>query len=159
MKKFGENIPGSDQENKNKRRWLRFEFVSPVLFRLISIEEGKPKFESNIERKGQMLDISAGGTLLTTNQPVAEGNLISLTLNLRGLKGLKGILGKVKKVEESEEGDFLMGIEFCSLEAFPHLHQEILAEKEIESFDKKVKGVISRYILAESRKVKERVKI
>ena len=158
MTKFRENIPGSDQKNKSKRKWLRFEFVSPVLFRLISIEEGEPKFESNVGRQGQMLDISAGGALLATGQPVAEGNLISLNLNLRGLEGVKGILGRVKKVEESEEGDFLMGIEFCSLETLPHLHQELLAQKEIESFDKKVKGIISKYILTESKKVKERVK-
>ncbi len=158
MTKLGENVPGSDQKNKSKRKWLRFEFVSPVLFRLICIKEEGAKLESGMERRGQMLDISAGGALLTTSKPVAEGNFISLNLNLRGLKGLKGILGKVKKVEESEEGDFLMGIEFCSPEAFPHLHQEVLAEKELGSFDKKVKGVISKYILTESKRVKERVK-
>lgn len=158
MKKFKQNTSGSNQNDNNKRRWLRFEFASPVLFRLISLEQGEPELESNLEREGQLLEISAGGTLLATERPVAEGNFVSLNLNLKGLKGIEGILGRVKRVEESEKGDFLMGIEFCSLEAFPLLYQKVLAEKEVDTFDKKAKGVISEYILTESKKLRDRVK-
>jgi len=147
------------QKNKNKRKWLRFEFASPVLFRLISMEGSQATIDSNLEREGQMLDISAGGALLTTQRPIAEGNFVSLNLNLKGLKAVRGILGKVKRVEESEEGDFLMGIEFCSLETLPLAQQEVMTERAIDSFDRKVKGVISEYILTESKKLREKVKV
>jgi hypothetical protein len=154
-----ENTSGADPQVKDKRKWLRFEFASPVVFRLISPEEGEPKFEANLEREGRILDISAGGVLLATNKPTAEESFISLNLNLKGLKKLQGILGKVKRVEESEQGDFLMGVEFCPIEAYPRLYQKTLAEKDIQSFDKKVKQAISRHLLAEYKKVKARIKV
>lgn len=152
-----ENISRPDPENR--RKWLRFEFYSPILFRLISIGEEKTELESNLERQGQILDMSAGGALLVTKKPVAEGNFISLNLNLKGLKELKGILGKVKRVEESEQGDFLMGVEFCSVEAFPQLDQQALTKKDIQSFDKKVKRVISKHIFTGNKKEKAQVKV
>jgi hypothetical protein len=153
-KQAKENVPKPD--SKNKRRWLRFEFTSPILFRLISLEEGSQELEANLERDGQILDISAGGALLATSKPVTEGNFISLNLNLKGLKVVKGILGKVKRVEESDQGDFLMGIEFCSLETCPDVYQQALSKKDIQGFDRKIKQAISAFILS---KEKDRVKV
>lgn len=155
-KRTKENLLRTDPKKKNNRRWRRFEFASPILFRLISIEEGRPKVETNLEREGQIIDISAGGALLATNKPVTEGNFISLNLNLKGLKEVKGILGKVKRVEESEQGDFLMGIEFCSLKTFPQLYQQTLTNQNIQSFDIKIKQAIFKHILTEE---KDRVKV
>ncbi len=151
MKEIKENTYSSEPGRKNSRKFLRFEFTSPVLFRLISMEKGKPEVKGNLERSGELLDISAGGALLVTKKPAVEGNFISLKLNLKGLKEVQGILGKVKRVEESEEGDFLMGVEFCSIESFPQLYQKTLAQKNIQSFDKKIKQAITESIL-EKRK-------
>jgi hypothetical protein len=151
-----DNTQRSDPTYKDKRRWKRFEFDSPVLFQLLSLEEEEPKLEENLERPGQILDISLGGVLLTTNKPVIEGNLISLNLNLKGLKKVRGILGKVKRVEESEQGDFLMGVEFCSFQNFSELDRLALTKKNIQSFDAKIKQVIATLILA---KEKDKIKV
>jgi len=157
MKKLKENRgikdgslrPGSGY--RDNRRWKRFEFDSPVLFQLISLDQGEPKLEENLERPGQILDISVGGTLLTTNKPVTEGKLISLNLNLKGLKEVKGVLGKVKRVEESDQGDFLIGVEFCSFQNFSELDRLALTKKNIQSFDAKIKQAIAALILAKEK--------
>lgn len=160
MKKIEENKQAQENvarpDSNNKRRWLRFEFTSPILFQLISLEEGSLELEANLERDGQILDISAGGALLTTNKPVTEGNFISLNLNLKGLRVVKGILAKVKRVEESDQGDFLMGIEFCSPETCPDIYQQVLSKKNIQCFDRKIKQAVSAFILT---KGKVRVKV
>ena len=148
MNKTEDKDPASGVQRKNRRKWVRFEFSSPILFRLISIDQGEPKIESNLERAGELLDISAGGALLATKKPVTDGNFISLNLNLKGIKEVQGILGKVKRVEESEQGDFLVGVEFCSVESFPQLYQKALTQKNIQSFDKKIMEAIAEKILA-----------
>ena len=142
MKKIRENTPLFKSKSEDRRKFMRFEFSSPVLFRLISIVDGVPKVESNVERAGELLDISAGGALLASKKPVTEGNYISLNLNLKGIKEVQGILGKVKRTEESEQGDFLMGVEFCSIESLPELQRQTLAQKNIRSFDKKLREAI-----------------
>jgi hypothetical protein len=148
MNKIKESNPASGIKSKNRRKWVRFEFSSPVLFRLISIDQGEPKIESNLERGGELLDISAGGALLATKKPVTDGNFITLNLNLKGVREVQGILGKVKRVEESEQGDFLVGVEFCSIESFPQLYQKALTQQNIQSFDKKIMEAIAESILA-----------
>ena len=142
MKKIRENTPLFKSKSEDRRKFMRFEFSSPVLFRLISIVDGVPKVESNVARAGELLDISAGGALLASKKPVTEGNYISLNLNLKGIKEVQGILGKVKRTEESEQGDFLMGVEFCSIESLPELQRQTLAQKNIRSFDKKLREAI-----------------
>ncbi|MGB2696731.1 MAG: PilZ domain-containing protein [Candidatus Zixiibacteriota bacterium] len=156
MNKIKERNPASGVQSKNRRKWLRFEFASPILFRLISIDQGEPKIESNLERAGELLDISAGGVLLATKKPVTDGNFITLNLNLKGVREVQGILGKVKRVEESEQGDFLVGVEFCSIESFPQLYQQALTQKNIQSFDKKIMEAVAESILARR---KDRIKV
>ena len=142
MKKIKESTSPFESKSKDRRKFMRFEFSSPVLFRLISIVDGVPQVEPNVERAGELLDISAGGALLASKKPAAEGNYISLNLNLKGIKEVQGILGKVKRTEESEQGDFLMGVEFCTIESLPELQRQTLAQKNIRSFDKKIREAI-----------------
>lgn len=142
MKKTKVSTSPSEPKSKDRRKFMRFEFTSPVLFRLISIVDGVPRVEPNVERAGELLDISAGGALLASKKPVAEGNYISLNLNLKGIKEVEGILGKVKRIEESEQSDFLMGIEFCSIESLPEIQRQTLAQKNIRSFDRKIREAI-----------------
>ncbi len=130
------------------RKYVRIELSSPVKFRLLTCSEGKLKITGE-ETSGEILNLSEGGMLLLTDSPVQEQGFALMTLNLNNLAVLDGVLGKIKRVEASEEGDFLVGVEFTSreeLEKFSSVEQVESLPVKVESFDRKMREVISGFL-------------
>jgi len=66
-------------------------------------------------RNGEILNISAGGILLFTAEPILEGTVVSMSLKLEGCDTVDRILGLVKRAE-IDSGGYLVGVESITRE-------------------------------------------
>lgn len=103
-----------------RRRFVRIDIAGEVTFKVIEIQDDG-ELDVSLDKKGQLLNISAGGILLNTQTALRHDNLILLNLNLKNSQRLENVLGMVKRSEQSNEpGDgqeeYLTGIEFITKE-------------------------------------------
>ena len=131
------------------RRYIRLEISEPIEYSILKDDTGGfwpegdgPSF------KGNILNLSAGGVLVESNEPVSEGSLIVLKMSLQDVETLDGIIGTVKRAD-SDEDQWLIGIEFIPSEYL----QDGLSSAELDvipknltSFDKSLSNVLSRYV-------------
>ena len=139
-------------EKEENRRFVRLEISSPMSMQRIKDAGGDFSPEGDWHTLHAMiLNISAGGVLVELDQPLREGDIVSMHFTLQEIESLDHILGLVKRAEQNE-GFFMAGIEFVSRE---HLN-DILSQGEIDllpdtmaSFTESVRDVLNRYIFRE----------
>jgi hypothetical protein len=133
----------------NRRRFIRIDIDEPISFCTIKSPEGTfwPEGDGPTG-KGEILNISAGGILLYTSEPIMEHAILSMSLKLEGCETIDNILGKVKRVEIDSSG-YLIGLESITREKLC----DILSENEIEhlpenlaSFTERLRTILNRYI-------------
>jgi hypothetical protein len=131
-----------------KRRFIRIELSEPVTFTLLRDSNGI--IYSEMKRpvySGSILNVSAGGILVSGNDPVEEGSILLLKMSLQGIEVLDNIIGIVKRAEFADK-DWLIGIEFVPREQLPDLFSageiEILPANAA-SFDERIKMVLNKY--------------
>jgi len=140
----------------NRRRFIRIDIDAPITYCTIKSTEGSfwPGCDGP-QGTGEILNISAGGILLFTRQPIMEGTVVSMSLQLEGCETIDNILGLIKRTE-LDSGGYLVGVESITRERLC----DVLDEGEIEqlrgdlaSFTERLRGLLNRYIYA--RKLSE----
>jgi hypothetical protein len=140
----------------NRRRFIRIDIDAPITFCTIKSAEGSfwPACDGP-QGTGEIINISAGGILLFTNQPIMEGTVVSMSLQLEGCETIDRILGLIKRTE-IDSGGYLVGIESITRERL----RDVLDDHEVErlqgdlaSFTERLRGLLNRYIY--SRKLNE----
>ncbi len=133
----------------NRRRFIRIDFEEPVRFFVIKAADGAfwPDSDGSVG-DGEILNISAGGILMFTSEPILESTLLLLTVNIEGVDAIDNILGKVKRTE-IDSGGYLVGVETITREQL----FDILTPDEIEklppsvsSFTERLRSILNRYI-------------
>ncbi len=131
------------------RRYIRLEISEPIEYAVLKDESGGfwPQGDGPAFR-GNILNLSAGGVLIESNDPVAEGALVVISMSLQEVEELDGIVGLVKRAV-SDNGQWLVGIEFVPNEYL----QDGLSAAELDvipenltSFDERLSNVLSRYV-------------
>lgn len=132
-----------------QRRYIRLEISEPVSYSVLKDRNGR--FSPGAERPyytGSLLNISAGGMLIVSENMLEEGTIIFLKIFLQEIEVLDNIIAVVKRAE-MDAGDWLIGVEFISRE---HLSDH-LSEAELQvlpenaaSFDERVKMALNKYI-------------
>ncbi len=110
------NTKKSDADKAQKRRYVRLEVFSPVMFNSIVVETDKRVRLHPEKKAGVLLNLSGGGVLISTTDRSTEGEYILMKFDIKGFDALTNVLGKVKRVETCEDGECLVGIEFLAPE-------------------------------------------
>jgi hypothetical protein len=132
-----------------KRRYIRLEISEPVTFSVLrDNQDGFWPQGNGPSFSGRILNVSAGGVLIVTEEPVMEGTLILLKMSLQDIEVLDHIIGLVKRVDDSG-GEWLIGIEFVTREYL----NDVLSRGEIDvltdaiaSFDERLQETLNKYV-------------
>lgn len=108
----------SDLKRIQRRRFVRIDIAGEVTFKIIEICDNH-QAELSLDKKGSLLNISAGGILISTEIRLKKDCLVLLNFRLKNSQHLDNILGLVKRCEESKDAqdariEYLAGIEFLS---------------------------------------------
>ena len=139
-------------EKQEARRFVRLEISSPMTVQKIKDTTGNFSPEGDWHTlHGMILNISGGGVLIEVDQPLLEGDLVSMHFTLQDVECLDNVLGLVKRAEENQ-GFFLAGIEFISRQRLSDLlsQSEIdLLPESVTDFNDSVRDVLNRFVVRE----------
>jgi hypothetical protein len=144
----------------NRRRFIRIDIDAPVTCCTIKSPEGGfwPDGDGPTG-SGEILNISAGGILMFTQDPIMERTIVSMSLQLEGCETIDHILGLVKRAE-IDSGGYLVGIQSITREKL----NDVLGEDEIaqlpaslSSFTERLRALLNQYIY--SKKLGERIHV
>lgn len=132
----------------NHTPYVRLELSSSVRFRLLDAKQGSLKLSKD-QINGEILNLSEEGMLISTDHQVPDEGFLLVTLILNEIIILEWVLGKIKKVESLDEGNFLVGVEFSSIEKL----KAVSSSGEIESlpvkpgnFKQKLYDIINHHL-------------
>ncbi len=125
---FSAQIIEIDAENENlttikpigaisrsqRRKFVRLDISFDVNFTVIDLNAQAENFTGGSHR-GQLLNLSAGGVLLSSTRKLKEGDYLLLNFKLKPGKDLENIIGVVKRVDDQDD-EYLIGIEFLTKE-------------------------------------------
>jgi len=136
----------------NQRRFIRLEISSPMTINKIKDAVGNfwPEGDWHLIN-GMILNISAGGVLVEVDQPLLEGDVVSMSFTLQDVECLDNVLGLVKRVD-GEDGFFLAGVEFITREYLEDLFSRgelDLLPEDLSNFNESVRNVLNKYVYAE----------
>jgi hypothetical protein len=127
---------------------IHLELSSLVRLRLLEVESGRLKL-SKEQFKGEILNLSDKGMLISTKYHIPDEEFLLATLVLDQTITLEGVLGKIKKVEFQDSDDLLVGVEFSSLDDL----KEVSSLSEIEklrvkpiNFKRKLHDIINHHL-------------
>jgi len=154
-------------ERDNQRRFVRLEISSPMsLNKIKDIFGNFWPVSGGYAIDGIILNISPGGVLVEVDEPLNEGDVVSMKFSLsaggqtyrQGVETLDNVLGIVKRTDQ-EEKCCLVGIEFISKDYLrDKLSQgelEMLSEN-LSDFTQTVQDVLKKYIYHEREKIHEK---
>ncbi|MFH2054760.1 MAG: PilZ domain-containing protein, partial [bacterium] len=137
-----------------KRQYVRLEIEAPITFARIDLDRPLEDLETH-QIEGSILNISGGGVLIDSHEPVAEGEYLAMSFELRDYEMVSGVVGRVQRLDDDGEEGCLMGIEFCEERELISVFGEANVGARLASFDERVKRTILKYIF--DRKVAERL--
>ncbi len=137
----------------NQRRFIRLEIASPMSLRKIKDIFGNfwPQ-EQVYSVAGNILNISPGGVLIETEEPLNEADIVAMRFTLQDQKTLEHVLGVVKRVDRDED-IYLTGIEFVNRD---HLADTLtrgeldLLSNRLDDFQHSVQDVLKSYLYHEN---------
>jgi len=135
--------------HEQTRRYIRLEISEPVTFSVLKDnEDGFWPDGDGASYQGGILNISAGGVLIVSTEPVGEGSLVLLKMSLQDIEVLDHIIGLVKRIDESD-GEWLIGVEFIARERL----NDVLSRGELDvlnakiaSFDEQLQKTLNKYV-------------
>jgi c-di-GMP-binding flagellar brake protein YcgR len=137
-----------------RRRYVRLDITSPVEVKLLVPASPNNPTPGLIPFRGEVLNVSAGGLLLESEESMPEESFVVMDFQMNGTDSLTGVVGKIKRCEVDGESRHLLGVEFCSEDDIrdncPQDCQKLLGVA-CASFDEKVRTLINKYVF--SRKV------
>lgn len=136
-------------ERDNQRRFVRLEISSPISLKKIKDTNGGFWSEgANFTIDGSILNVSQGGVLIETEQPLGESDIVALRFTLQGNKVLDNVLGLVKRSEQMED-IYLSGIEFIQrsqlVDRMSQAEIDMLSDK-LSNFQETVQRVLSQHV-------------
>ncbi len=149
----GENVvsvkPPFQLMHDQQRRYIRLEISEPIAYAVVKNNSGGfwpqgdgPAYD------GRILNLSAGGVLLTSADPVEEGSLLVIRMKLQDVEILDNVIGLVKR-SDGGDGDWLIGVEFLSSDQL----QDRLSSAELDMivadiapFDIRLREVLAKYV-------------
>ena len=136
-------------ERENRRRFVRLEISSPMTMNKIKDTAGSfwPEEEWHTIN-GTILNVSAGGVLVETDQALLSGDVISMHFTLQDVENIDGVIGLVKRVQQ-DEASFLTGIEFITRESLSDIFTTAeldLLPDNITDFNACVQQCLNRYV-------------
>lgn len=139
----------------HKRRFVRLDITSPVEIKLLVKPENENQEPGLIPFKGEVLNVSAGGVLIESEDAVPEDNYVIMEFELNNTDRISGIVGKVKRCDSEEESIHLIGVEFCTREEIdancPKEYMPLIGEQCL-SFTEKVRELLDKYVFSEKVK-------
>lgn len=143
-------------ERENKRRFVRLEIASPMTLNKIKDSSGGfwPDGEWHTIN-GLILNVSAGGVLVETDQAMLSGDIISMCFTMQDVESIEGVVGIVKRVHQ-DEAMILAGIEFIPRESLADIFTQAemdLLPSSLTDFSQSVQSLLNRYISRESSAV------
>ena len=139
-------------ETQDSRRFVRIEISSPMSLR--KIKDAGGNFEPDGDwhtLHGLILNISAGGVLVEVDQPLFEGDVVSMHFTLQEVESIDNILGLVKRSDQ-DEGTFLAGIQFITREYLEDLFSQAemdLLPDSLTNFNEGIREVLNKYVFRE----------
>lgn len=149
----GENVVGVRPPFKltkdKQRRYIRLEISEPMTFSVLRdrTDGFKPQADG-LELQAAILNISAGGVLLTTKTPLDEGTFLVMNMTLQDMETIDNVIGVVKRADRDED-EWLVGIEFISREYLvDHFSAAELGllSTGLDSFDERLKTTLNKYV-------------
>ncbi|MEA1981480.1 MAG: PilZ domain-containing protein [candidate division Zixibacteria bacterium] len=136
-------------QSENRRRFIRLEISSPMsLNRVKDIFSNFWPSGDEIIINGTILNISASGLLIDTDEPLNEGDIVSMHFSLQGVENINKVLGLVKRTDYQDDIT-IAGIQFVTKNDL----QDRLSDGEMEMLDddfcefgSSVKYLLNRYI-------------
>lgn len=133
----------------NRRRFIRIDIEEPISYFTIRSAEGSFWPDGDGPRgSGEILNISAGGILMFTTEPLMENAILSMSLSLEGCETIDNIIGKVKRTEIDSNG-YLVGVESITREkladAFTADEMSQLPQT-LSSFTERLQELLNRYV-------------
>ncbi|MBU2532121.1 MAG: PilZ domain-containing protein [Alphaproteobacteria bacterium] len=133
----------------DQRRFVRIEISSPMGMRRVKDIFGNfwPT-ENRYLIEGTILNISGGGVLVEIDQPLNEGDIVSMRFRLQEVEDLDNVLGLVKRSEQDED-IYLSGIEFITM---PQLQDKLsqgeldLLDGNLNDFQGSVQNALEKYL-------------
>jgi hypothetical protein len=136
-------------EQQESRRFIRLEISSPMSLQKIKDAGGYFVPEGDWHTiNGLILNISAGGVLVETDQLLQEGDVVSMCFTLQDVERIDNILGLVKRCDHTDD-IFLSGIEFISRRHLEDLFAQSeldLLPKSLSNFSQSVTRVLDKYV-------------
>ncbi len=133
----------------HSRRYIRLEISEPITFMILrDRENGFRTRPDNQVYNGSILNISAGGILITSEAPLEDGALLIMKISLQEVEVIDKVIGLVKRAD-ADGDEWLIGIEFISREYlvdhFSSAELEMIPP-EIASFDEQLKKTLNKYV-------------
>ena len=136
-------------QSENRRRFVRLEISSPMsLNRVKDIFSNFWPSGDEIIINGTILNISASGLLVDVEEPLNEGDIVSMHFSLQGCKDIDKVLGLVKRTD-CQDDITIAGIQFVTRSEL----QDKLSDGEIEMLDdnfcefgNSIKNLLNKYI-------------
>ncbi len=112
--------PISKVERSQRRRFVRIDIAGGITFKTLDTSDSAEVCLGS-EKKGELLNISAGGILIMSTEPLKQNDYLLMNFWMKNSQRLENILGIIKRVEtsvdsETQESDNLVGIEFLTKE-------------------------------------------
>jgi len=136
----------------NQRRFVRLEISSPMSLKKVKDVFGNfRQHKEEFTISGTILNISEGGILVELDQPLNEGDIVSMRFTLQGVVTLENVLGTVKRTDQ-DNTCYLAGIEFVDrnylLDKLSQAEMEMISEN-LSDFETTVQDVLKKYIYRE----------
>ena len=110
----------SKAKRVQRRKFVRIDIAGNITYRVIDKSE-QNKGRLSLDKKGELLNISAGGILIITDESVKQDDFLLMNFWMKNSQRLENILGVVKRTEppeqsETQDNEYIVGIEFLSKE-------------------------------------------
>jgi hypothetical protein len=136
-------------ERDRQRRYIRLEISEPIEYALIKGRTGRFYLADQAPcYRGAILNLSAGGALIVSPDPIEEDSLVLAKITLQEVEIVDHVIGLVKRAE-ADGKEWLIGLEFISRDQL----NDYLSEAEIEmlpenaaSFDDRIRQTLNKYI-------------
>jgi len=156
----------SDVRRTQRRRFVRIDIAGNITFKLVELNVNKQEILS-LDKKGVLLNVSAGGILLSTSEQLKQSDLILMNFWLKNSQRLDNVLGLVKRLELSEQSDsqrdeYLVGVEFITKEKAAEIIPSKLADllpTGINYFNEALEKLVVQFVYKQQVETRKRMKV
>lgn len=103
MSAFNENQEGQAESGSNKRIFQRLNNKANLIYKVLEIQDGLIKRGLGFEQFSATKNISAGGLVFISEEPIAVGSILELKLELPAEEPIE-CLAKLIRIEERQSG-------------------------------------------------------